>query len=164
MDSIGIVIGLVVAGMVLFGLEILTPTFGVLAGLAVGALVGSVWVCYTRISPVGAIVLFVALVVIMPVYLAMLVKLLPKTPLGKRLFLRKAKQPGTGVPEAAEHEALVGHTGTAETLLRPTGAVRIDGQRVIASAESGLIDKGATVKIVRAEGMTVIVREVEPSS
>ena len=48
----------------------------------------------------------------------------------------------------------------AETTLRPSGAIRIDKKRVIATAETGFIEEGATVKIVKAVGMNVVVREV----
>lgn len=163
MTTISIIIALIVAGMVLLLLEILTPTFGILIAMGIAALAASVVLCF-RESFVAGVVLLLALVVAMPVYLVVLVKWLPKSPLGKRLFLRRAKEPGTGVPEAAEHEALVGKTGVAETLLRPSGAVRIEGRRVIASAESGMVQKGQRIKAIRAEGMNLIVRLDEPES
>jgi membrane-bound serine protease (ClpP class) len=56
---------------------------------------------------------------------------------------------------------LLGREGVAETLLRPSGAVRIDDRRIIASAESGLIEKGTAVKVVRVTGNDVVVRRID---
>jgi len=55
----------------------------------------------------------------------------------------------------------VGRTGMAETLLRPSGAIRVDGKRIIALSESGIITKGQPVKVVRAGGSNVIVRKAD---
>jgi len=157
---IPIIIALLVAGLVLLLLEILTPTFGILIALGAISLAAAVWLCF-RISSALGLVMIVALVITVPVYLVALVKWLPMSPLGKKLFLRKAPKPAVATPEAAEHEALVGRTGLAESLLRPTGAIRIEGHRVIATAETGIIQKGTKVKVIRAEGMNVVVRQVE---
>lgn len=157
MTTVLLIIALIIAGFVLMLVEILTPTFGILIVLGLAALAGAVWQLYT-VSPIGALVMTIILIASLPVYFALLVRWLPNSPLGRKLFLRKRQDPGTGVPEAAKNEALVGKTGVAESSLRPSGAIRIEGRRVIASAESGLIEKGQTVRVVRAEGMNVVVR------
>ena len=137
------------------------PAFGLLVLLGLGALGAAVWFCF-GLSSVAGLVLLLSLIVIVPVYLTMLVKLLPKTPLGKRLFLRRARSAeADATPEADEHDAMVGREAVAETTLRPSGAIRIDGRRTIAVAETGMIEKGARVRVVRATGSNVVVREVE---
>ncbi len=162
MSDLLIIVLLIVAAMVLFLLEILTPLFGALVALAIGALAWAVYIAWTGISPVAGWVLLIAAVLGSPVYLYFLVKWLPNTPLGRRLFLKNFKAGrGDGTPEADELIELVGKAGTAETTLRPSGAVRIHGRRVIAVAESGMIEKGATVKAVRTSGMNLVVRRSE---
>lgn len=152
---------LIVAAMVLILLEILTPMFGLLGLLAAGALATAVWQAHT-ISPAAAWGLGIALTPLTPIYIVMLVKWLPTTPLGGKVFLRKVDAPtGAAAPESAKLEALVGRTGLAETPLRPSGAVRIDHQRVIALAESGMIEKGRTVRVIEADATNVIVRETD---
>lgn len=152
------IIVLIVAGLAFFLLEIITPMFGLLVALGVAAFAAAAWLCFT-ISQILGLVVLVALIVVLPAYMVMLVKLLPKSPLGRRLFLGGAPDAtGTGTPEAARHESLVGREGIAETTLRPSGAIRIDGHRVIATAETGLIEKGQAVRVIRAVGTNVIVR------
>lgn len=161
MGPIALIVALVIAGLVLLMLEILTPSFGLLAASAVAALCGAVWVCYTVDSRLAVVVLVVLLVGV-PCYLVFMVRWLPTTALGQHLFLRRARHSeGEGVPDADELAAIVGRTGTAETLLRPSGAIRVDGKRIIALSESGIITKGQPVKVVRAGGSNVIVRKAD---
>ncbi|MDY7011562.1 MAG: NfeD family protein [Planctomycetota bacterium] len=160
MEIVSIIIVLIIAALVLFLLEICTPTFGVLAAMGVAALVAAVWLCFT-LSSVAGMVLLIILLVTVPIYLVFLVRFLPRTPLGRKLFLKKASDPSSATPEAEDNETLIGKTGLAESLLRPTGAIRIDGRRVIATAESGMIEKGEKVKVIRATGMNVVVRREE---
>ena len=152
---------LLVAAMVLILLEILTPLFGLLGVLAAGALGAAVWQAYT-LSPTAGWILGIALTPLTPIYIVLLVKWLPQTILGRKVFLKKV-DPGTGAatPDSSMHKALVGRTATAETPLRPSGAIRVDHHRVIALAESGMIDKGRTVRIIQADATNVIVREID---
>jgi len=161
MGTISLIVALIVAGLVLLMLEILTPSFGLLAATAVAALCGGVWICYGYSPTLGTVVL-VALIVGVPMYLAFMVRWLPNTALGQRLFLKRATHAeGEGVPDANELAQLVGKTGTAETLLRPSGAIRVDGKRFVALSESGIISRGQAVKVVRAGGANVIVRKAD---
>lgn len=161
MGPIALIVALVIAGLVLLMLEILTPSFGLLAAMAVAALCGAVWVCYTIDSRLALVVLVVLLVGV-PCYLVFMVRWLPTTALGQRLFLKRITHvEGEAVPNADELESMVGRTGTAETLLRPSGAIRVDGKRIIALSESGIIAKGQPVRIVRAGGSNVVVRKAD---
>ena len=161
MGLFSIIAALIIAGLVLLMLEILTPSFGLLAAGAVAAMCGAVWLCYT-VNPILAAGVLVALLVGVPCYLVFMVKWLPTTALGQRLFLKRTSHAeGEGVPDADELAAIVGQTGTAETLLRPSGAIRVDGKRIIALSESGFIPKGQPVKVVRAGGSNVIVRKAD---
>ena len=161
MGLFSIIAALIIAGLVLLMLEILTPSFGLLAASAVAAMCGAVWLCYT-VSPILAAGVLVALLVGVPCYLVFMVKWLPTTALGQRLFLKRTSHAeGEGVPDADELAAIVGQTGTAETLLRPSGAIRVAGKRIIALSESGIIPKGQPVKVVRAGGSNVIVRKAD---
>lgn len=51
-------------------------------------------------------------------------------------------------------------TGVALTQLRPSGTAIINGKRVDVVTEGGLIEKGASLRVIAVEGMRVIVREV----
>ena len=161
MPKIEYMIALILAGMVFLLLEIITPTFGLLAVLGIASFAGAVAVAFA-ISPVLGVIMTAGLLFLVPAYLVITVKFLPKSPLGRRLFLRGARNAtGEATPEASEHKSLVGKTGVAESILRPTGAVRIEGKRVIASAESGMINRGAKIKVVRTSGTNIIVRQAD---
>lgn len=161
MDTTGLVVALIVAAMVFFFLEMLTPMFGLLAALGIAALAGAVWAAYS-VHHVFGLVMLAGTIVWVPAYLVLLVRVLPKTPLGKHLFLQRARK-GTGeaAPEAEKYESLVGAEGVAATLLRPSGAVKIDGERIIAIAEQGVIQKGTPVRVVGASSTNVIVRAAD---
>ena len=60
-------------------------------------------------------------------------------------------------------ESLVGVEGTAKTELRPRGLVRVKGEDWQARTE-GFIRKGARIEVVRAEGLTVHVKEIKEKS
>ncbi len=159
--TILLIIALFVGALLLFAAEVCTPTFGVLAATALGCLVGMVYLSFT-INPTFGVVMIVVLVFLLPVYLWAMIKYLPQTPVGRILQLRaEPKDPGEGTPNADILESLVGMTVVAETPLRPSGAIRAGNRRIIATAEAGFIDKGAKVKIIKAGGTDVIVREVE---
>jgi len=157
---LALMVGLILAAMVLFALEVVTPSFGLIAALGVASLGGAICCAFVIDSTFG-LVMMILLLVVMPPYIVVMVKLLPKTPLGRRLFL-KSSPSGTGdaAPEHTTYQSLVGKEGEAISLLRPSGAVRVDGRRVVASAESGVIPRGAKIKVVGATGRNVVVRRL----
>jgi len=152
---------LVVGAMVLAFLEILTPSFGLLAVGAIGTLIGAIWMGFSYASWLGYLMLASA-VVLGPAYVAFLVRMLPNTPLGKRLFLSRAPDAtGDGTPHAGTYDKMIGKTGTAATLLRPGGMVEIDSKRLPAHAETGMIEKDTPIIVVGADSMNVIVRKAD---
>lgn len=160
-ETILLIMILVVATMVLIVLEICTPTFGVLTLAALACAAGAVYLCYT-INGVAGIVATIVAVLGLPTYGYLAVKMIPRTPLGRALMLRRrAATPGEGTPEAEGLRRLVGRKTVAETILRPSGTVRIDGNRVVAKAESGMIDKGQPVQVIAATATHVVVRKLD---
>ena len=161
MEPLMLVLLLLVAAMVLAFLEILTPSFGLLAVGAIGALIGAIFMGFSYASWLGY-TMVVSSVVLGPVYVAFLVRMLPKTPLGKRLFLAKAPDAtGDGTPQAGTYDEMIGKTGTAVTLLRPGGMVQVDAKRLTAHAETGMIEKNTPIVVVGADSMNVIVRKAD---
>lgn len=64
-----------------------------------------------------------------------------------------------GVP--VEITTLLGKTGTADTMLRPSGKVRIDEKMYDAMSEFGYIEKGESIRVTRSESGQVYVVKVE---
>ena len=161
MKTILPILALLVAALLLFAAEVCTPSFGVLAVTGVGCLVGMVYLCFS-IDPTLGVVAIVALIFVVPAYLYVMVKYLPRTAIGRILQLRMRKAvPGEGTPQSEVELSLLGRTAVAETTLRPSGAIRIDAKRLHATAETGFIEKGAKVKVVGSVGLNLVVRKLD---
>ncbi|MBN1555593.1 MAG: hypothetical protein JXA11_12680 [Phycisphaerae bacterium] len=161
LSDAGMIALCLLAAAVCFLLEVCTPSFGVLAFLGLASFAGAV-VFGFRINMFVGMMVILGCLIVTPIYLYFLVKLLPKTPLGKRLFLRAAPDAtNDAAPESAILASLVGKTGVAETLLRPSGVVKIEGRRYDALAEHGMIEKGESIRILRAGGTDVVVTRIE---
>ncbi len=162
--TIALIAGLILVAMLLYLFELLTPSFGVMTASGSVALAGAIWLCFDRISTAAGVVMIVVFLFAVPVYFVLMVKLLPRTSAGRKLFLKKTgDDTAAGTPEAGENKELIGKTGTVETQLHPSGAVRIEGHRVIALAESGIIEKGRDVRVIGVSGSDIVVREVDES-
>ncbi|MDP6045393.1 MAG: NfeD family protein [Phycisphaerae bacterium] len=161
MDPLMIVFLFLGAAMVLALMEILLPSFGLLSLGAVAAIFAAIYTAFQYATWFGAVMLPIVIVGGI-MYLTFIVKFLPKTPIGKRMFLSKAKDAtGDATPEAAAFDEMVGKTGTAATLLRPAGMVRIDNKRLPAHAETGMIEKDTPIVVVRSDSMNLIVRKAD---
>ncbi len=162
--TLAYIIGLLLAAMVLILFDFLMGTLGLLAILAVAAMAGAAWLGFTESTGLGiGVIVFV--IIGMPAYVAALVKFLPRTRWGHKLYVPKVPpSSGTGTPSAGGFVSLVGKTGTAETLMRPAGLIRVAGQRVQARAESGFIEKGNNIVVVSAQGFDVVVRRADDAA
>lgn len=161
-------------GFVLFGaallvlaLELFLPSGGLLALLCIG-LVGGGVVCFFKASTTWGLISVGAVALLAPLVGYFMLKIYPDTAMGRRLILgdpegratRDAEpdsEPGAddGVNEAG---TLVGLAGVALTELRPVGTVELDGKRIEASSEAGLIHAGQRVRVTAVEGAKVKVR------
>ena len=156
-----LIVVLALAAMALIATEICTPMFGLLAVLALGCAGVAVWLCFTINGVVGIVGTIVAILGL-PVYSLAAVKYIPQTALGRAILLkREPVQQGEATPEADELARLVGRKTVADTVLRPSGMVRVDGRRIVAQAESGMIEKGQSVRIIKAGGNHVVVRRID---
>ena len=82
-------------------------------------------------------------------------KFFPESRIARRFISqRTVGELGVSKPE------LVNCTGVTITQLRPSGTAFINGKRVDVVTEGGLIEQGASIKVVAVEGLRVVVREV----
>lgn len=76
------------------------------------------------------------------------------------LALLSTQQTSEGYASSdVQYTAMMGQTGEAFTMLRPAGKVSIDGQVFDAVAQSGFIDKGESIHVVKYENAQLIVRK-----
>ena len=71
------------------------------------------------------------------------------------------RQQGDAISGTETFTGLLGQTGRALTPLRPVGMCEIDRRKVECVAESGYVEKGACIEVVRVEGMQPTVRVAE---
>jgi membrane-bound serine protease (ClpP class) len=159
-----LLIGLLLAGGLLLVLvEICTPSLGLLGLAATACFVAAIWLTF-GLSPWAGVALIAVLVVGVPFYVIWAMRLLPKTAIGRKLFVsREPAVPGEGVPDSESNRTLLGAEGEALSTLRPSGVARIDGRRMSVWAESGYIAAGARVRVVKAGGMNLTVRALDPA-
>lgn len=95
-------------------------------------------------------------------------RILPHVPLLNRLYLAPPEPPGPAAvspsdPEAArKFAALLGRTVRAATVLRPSGAVDVDGERYDVVTAGEFVEAGVLVKVVAVEGNRVVVERALP--
>lgn len=158
--------GLIGAGILLIIVEVFIPSGGLIALTAAVVAVAGVVVLF-QADPVWGAAGALALVVLAPAAFFFAMKMLPSTPLGRRLI--GVKEPEQEEAERlarerarAEQLSLVGAEGEALTDLRPVGVVRIDGKRYDALAEGKMIEAGQRVRVTVIEHNQIKVRAVAP--
>jgi membrane-bound ClpP family serine protease len=141
MDPLLLALLLFFGGVLLLIAEVFLPAHG-LVGLA-GALsmLAGIGLCF-RIDPWLGLTVFLVVLIASPFVGAMVVKLYPHTPIGRRLVLRPIES-AIRVPLVK-----VGQAGVAVSELRPMGMCEFGNDRVEAIAEHGLVRAGTPVRIV----------------
>lgn len=150
-----IVIGLIVLGLALMAIEVFViPGFGVIGLLGVAAIGGAGYLAYAQVSPAySAITIVIGIVAA-----GVMFWLFPKTKTARSMVLQAQTLGGHARPALA---ALVQREGIAITVLRPSGAVEIDGEVVDVVTDGQYVEAGTKVRVVRVQGARVV---VEPLS
>jgi membrane-bound serine protease (ClpP class) len=146
---------LLTLGLILIIAEVLVPSFGLLGGLATLSIIGSVIVAWQEDPALGSGFL-VAAVLLVPTFVVLAFKILPRTPLGKRLILSGPSfEDGAAVDQ--RDKGLVGVEGFAMTPLRPAGMAQLGGRRVDVVSRGERIDQGVRVRVIEVRGNRVVV-------
>ena len=156
----GLYVALLLAGLLLVGIEIFIPggIVGALGGLClVSAIVLGFFLFdppYNLISAAGILVASLAGLYIWATFV-------PRTRAGRTLTLERD---GSDFRLAdKDPDVLMGKEGTAQSTLRPSGVAVIDGRRRDVVAEDGMwIDAGQRIRVVSARGARIIVRTLPP--
>jgi membrane-bound serine protease (ClpP class) len=86
-------------------------------------------------------------------------KLLTTTAFGNLSLKSEQKEEEGYIGVETEQDSLVGLTGVAHTVLRPSGWVKVNDKIYDAASEYGFIEKGESVKIIRYEtGQVYVVK------
>jgi membrane-bound serine protease (ClpP class) len=147
-----------VVGLGLVVLEFLIPSFGMIGLTAAVCLAGSIVLAFTE--HVGWGFAFMAAVLVgVPAMLGLGARVMEHSPIGRRLILGGPVTPVSGGAVPAERLArLAGQTGTALSMLRPSGVAQFGDERVDVVAEVDWIEPHTPIAVVRVEGFRVVVR------
>jgi membrane-bound ClpP family serine protease len=152
-----LIIILFVIGAVLLAAEVFVPG-GILGAIAAAALLGGVVLAFIEYDTTGGLIAIAAALGLAAFTLWFEFKILPKTPLGRKLFLN-AEVKGASQPPLAERDVVVGRAGVADTMLAPSGYVVVAGKRYEAYSRSGLIAKGDALRVVELDNFRLIVQK-----
>ncbi len=162
---------LFMAGIVLLGVEVFViPGFGVagVAGIAlvmsslILALVGNVGLDFEMTLETDIINAFLTVLLATvggffgSIYLA---KRFLATSMMSSMVLSSVQNKTDGFVGVPEESRLIGKSGLASTILRPSGKVEIDGDTFDATALSGYIDEGEAIVVVKYETAQLFVRK-----
>jgi membrane-bound serine protease (ClpP class) len=99
---------------------------------------------------------------------AVMWRVLPRIPFFNRVFLLPPEPVpstaggGSGLGIDPGLTALVGRVGVAATVLRPSGAMEIDGQRIDVATEGEFVAAGTKVRVLYVNVNLVVVAAVDP--
>lgn len=142
-------------------IDLFVPTAGILLAVALVLGVAGV-VCLFRYSTAWGISGSLAVIIGGPSLFILGFKMMPHTPMGRKLILGAEEAldaaPPPADPSGLSH--LVGNEGTVVTDLRPVGSVRIGDRKFEAISETTLLRAGTAVRVTGSDGMSLRVRPV----
>lgn len=149
----------IVLQLVAFGVaiaETMVPSFGVLTVVCLGLLAWS-FALISALPPAMMTAFLIVDAILIPLGLWILFKGLGRSPLSHRSDLGT----GTGM-ENQEHalSAYIGKTGVVESMLRPSGKVRIGEETFEAMTSGDFLEKGISVNIIGLKGPALLVERI----
>jgi membrane-bound serine protease (ClpP class) len=149
---------LFVVGVVLIVLELFVPG-GILGVIGLGAVITSFFLATDDIAGMGLSLLIAMLVTIIAMVLLFTV-FGKKIRLFDRIILRDSTNTEQGYVSNVSRIELVGQEGITMTPLRPAGTAVINEERIDVVTEGNFIGANKKVRIVKAEGSRIVVREI----
>jgi membrane-bound ClpP family serine protease len=148
------IIILFLLGIILLVFEVVMPgaVLGILGGLS---MVGGCIVAFNLYGAGGGSVATLVALAILGLALYVEFVLLPRTRLGKMMFVHSVQTATSQPPVAAD--SVVGKTAEALTTLAPTGFVLVEGKRYEAFCRSGHVEKGASLRVAGLDNFRLIV-------
>ncbi|MBL7107134.1 MAG: serine protease [Phycisphaerae bacterium] len=141
--------------------EVFVPSGGLISLCSLLCLAGGVSIFFGVSTTFGWIGVGVAVVMI-PAVLVIAYRIFPKTKFGKSVTLTPSqRQPGEAIADNESLKKMVGSRGAVLTPLRPVGMCDFDGKRIECVAESGYIDKGKQIEVIKVQSTQLTVRLIE---
>ena len=152
-----VIVLLFIVGVVLIGSEVFLPG-GIIGAVGGAMMIGGIVVSYTDYGALGAFVSTVIAITLLVIALFFEFRVLPKTAMGKRLFMSGSVQDSTKYSSADDD--VIGKICHTVTALSPTGFVLLDGKKLEAASKSGFIEKNEEVKVTGKDNFRIIVSKI----
>jgi membrane-bound serine protease (ClpP class) len=132
---------------------------GIAGSLGFVAMIASFFLAADNVVHMG-ISLLIAIVATSLISIFLIKVLGKKMNLFNKIILTDSTNTESGYISSKSRLELIGLEGYTATVLRPSGTILIEDERVDAVSEGGYIDKGAKIRVIRVEGARIIVREI----
>ncbi len=161
---------LFVVGIIFIIAEIFfIPGFGIFGILGIIFVIGSLFLGLIGDFPTvdsnmlsNALIQLAATFVLTGIVIAILLKYLPKTSVLNNLVLTDAIDVKVDYTSSIpDNSHLINKEGISLTDLRPSGTVIIDGKRYDVVADNEYINHNRKIKVVKVEGMRIVVAEIK---
>lgn len=162
MDPVYWSILLVVLGFVVIGLELFIPSAGVLGVMAATLLVSGVITAFLDSFYAGVMMLVVT-VVGLSILIALMIKVWPSTPLGRRILSDRMTADQV-LPQGEAYTSireLVGQLGIAKTKMLPSGIIIVNDRKYDAVSDGFAIEAGQPVKVTKVQANRIYVQPYE---
>ena len=162
MSLLAIAILLFIAALVIFAIDLMIPSGGVLVGVTACFAFAAVMVAFRHSTNTGVWML-IATLGAAPLMMWGFLELWPRTPLGRRMT--SPPDPAgefvwSDAGKSKDVHSLIGAEGIAMGEMIPSGLVQIAGQSYEAFSESGPIDAGKPVRVVRLDIGRLVVASI----
>jgi membrane-bound serine protease (ClpP class) len=149
---------LFVIGIALLIIEVFVPSFGILGILGSASLITGVVTAAS--DPMSAFISIVIALVAAIILIAIFVRMNKAKGVWNKFILRDKLTTEQGYLSADVKDSLLGLEGMTITPLRPAGTVLIGDNRIDVVTSGEFVDANRPVKVVKAEGTWVVVKEV----
>jgi membrane-bound ClpP family serine protease len=157
-NAINLTIILQLVGILVIIAEIIIPSGGILAILAIGVFGYSLYVVFSQVSATAGMLFVMADLVIIPVLVYVGIKFLAKSPV--TLSTRLSRKDGV-TSQDVEQNAFLGMEGLAVTDLRPAGVAIIDQQRIDVVTRGEYLEKETEIVVTAVRGNQIVVKQKE---
>lgn len=151
-------LALFVTGLILFVVEGIVPGFG-LPGIS-GIVFVATGIILAMDSLQNAVISLAVAILVTSLVTIILVKLGFRLRAFRSVILSSEHKDEEGYLSVDSMDQYAGKKGISLTVLRPSGFIEIEGDRLDAMSYEGFIDKGQPVEVVKIEGSKIFVRRI----
>ena len=151
-------IACLVVGVILVGIEIFLPGFGVL-GIS-GIILTIIGIILVTDSALSALLLILVILAVLGILIALAMRSAKKGRIARSsLILQEELDKESGFSSSQDMNYFIGHEGVTLTDLRPSGIADFDGVKLDVVTEGGFLEKDIKVRVINVEGRRIVVRK-----